>query len=59
MDKPIPSFAYALPVSEQQTIRKALFLLERQLRETGISFTSSEAVRDWLRLHLAWEERSL
>lgn len=59
MEKTLPSFAYSLPASEQHTIRKALSLLERQLRETGISFTSSEAVRDWLRLHLAREEREV
>jgi DNA repair protein RadC len=41
----------------QQTIRKALTLLERQLREPGASFTSSHAVRDWLRLQLATLER--
>jgi hypothetical protein len=34
-------FASELPSSAQQTIRKALTLLERQLREPGASFTSS------------------
>ncbi|PWI77095.1 hypothetical protein DEO48_26090 [Enterobacter sp. CGMCC 5087] len=41
----------------QRTIRYAMTLLERQLREPGASFTSSHAVRDWLRLHLAPLER--
>lgn len=45
------------PPAEQQTIREALTLLERQLREPGASFTSSNAVRDWLRLQLASLER--
>ena len=41
----------------QRTIRRALTLLERQLREPGVAFTSSHAVRDWLRLQLAALER--
>lgn len=41
----------------QRTIRRALTLLERQLREPGASFTSSHAVRDWLRLQLTLEDR--
>ncbi len=45
------------PPTEQQTVRTALTLLERQLREPGASFTSSHAVRDWLRLQLAILER--
>lgn len=57
MKQQLPLFASDLPVSAQQTIRKALTLLERQLREPGASFTSSHAVRDWLRLHLAPLER--
>lgn len=50
-------FAYELTASAQQTIREALALLERQLREPGASFTSSSSVRDWLRLQLTMEER--
>ncbi|PLC59976.1 hypothetical protein B9P82_27690 [Citrobacter sp. L55] len=45
MKQQLPLFASVLPVSAQQTIRKALTLLERQLREPGASFTSSHAVR--------------
>ena len=57
MEKQLPLFAYELTASAQQTIREALTLLERQLREPGASFTSSHAVRDWLRLQLASLER--
>ncbi|MGC6030930.1 RadC family protein [Enterobacter kobei] len=57
MEQQLPLFATALPASAQQTIREALTLLECQLREPGASFTSSHAVRDWLRLQLASLER--
>ncbi|MGE5980262.1 RadC family protein [Klebsiella aerogenes] len=57
MKKQLPLFSYELPVSAQQIIRKALILLERQLREPGVAFISSHAVRDWLRLQLATLER--
>ncbi|EBQ4753252.1 DNA repair protein RadC [Salmonella enterica subsp. diarizonae] len=57
MEYQLPLFARTLPPAEQQTIREALTLLERQLREPGASFTSSHAVRDWLRLQLASLER--
>ncbi|MEH4989309.1 RadC family protein [Enterobacter ludwigii] len=57
MEQQLPLFATALPASAQQTIREALTLLECQLREPGASFTSSHAVRDWMRLQLAALER--
>ena len=57
METQLPLFATGLPASAQQTIREALTLLECQLREPGASFTSSHAVRDWLRLQLATLER--
>lgn len=57
MEQPLPLFARELAPADQQTIREALTLLECQLREPGASFTSSNAVRDWLRLHLAPLER--
>ena len=57
MEQQLPLFATGLPPSAQQTIREALTLLERQLREPGAPFTSSNAVRDWLRLNLATLER--
>lgn len=57
MERQLPLFAATLPACAQRTIREALALLERQLREPGASFTSSHAVRDWLRLQLASLER--
>ncbi|MCE3115149.1 DNA repair protein RadC [Enterobacter sp. ASE] len=57
MEQQLPLFACELAPADQQTVRKALILLECQLREPGASFTSSHAVRDWLRLHLAPLER--
>ena len=57
MEQQLPLFACKLAPTDQQTIRTALTLLECQLREPGASFTSSHAVRDWLRLHLAPLER--
>ncbi|MCU6244212.1 RadC family protein [Enterobacter asburiae] len=57
MEQQLPLFARELAPADQQTVRKALTLLEGQLREPGASFTSSNAVRDWLRLHLAPLER--
>ncbi|CAM4358089.1 MULTISPECIES: RadC family protein [Lelliottia] len=57
MEQQLPLFAAELPASAQHTIREALTLLKRQLREPGASFTSSHAVRDWLRLQLASLER--
>ncbi|HCZ9310673.1 TPA: DNA repair protein RadC [Citrobacter amalonaticus] len=57
MEQQLPLFAATLPACAQHTIRAALALLERQLREPGASFTSSHAVRDWLRLQLASLER--
>ncbi|TBL62390.1 RadC family protein [Hafnia paralvei] len=57
MEQQLPIFAAELPACAQHTIREALALLERQLREPGASFTSSSSVRDWLRLQLASLER--
>ncbi|HEY3591000.1 MAG TPA: DNA repair protein RadC [Buttiauxella sp.] len=57
MEQQLPLFARELAPTDQQTVRTALTLLERQLREPGASFTSSHAVRDWLRLQLATLER--
>ena len=57
MKQQLPLFAASLPSSAQQTIQKALILLERQLREPGASFTSRHAVRDWLRLQFATLDR--
>lgn len=57
MEQQLPLFARELAPADQQTVRTAMTLLERQLREAGASFTSSHAVRDWLRLQLATLER--
>ncbi|UAN16674.1 RadC family protein [Enterobacter asburiae] len=57
MEQQLPLFARELAPADQQTVREALTLLERQLREPGAPFTSSHAVRDWLRLQLASLER--
>lgn len=43
----------------QRTIRRAINLLEKYLRQPGIPFTSSTAARDWLRLQLAGQEREV
>ncbi|EOG5308387.1 DNA repair protein RadC [Salmonella enterica] len=43
----------------QRTIRRAINLLDKYLHQPGISFTSSAAARDWLRLHLAGQEREV
>ncbi|EHE7039708.1 DNA repair protein RadC [Salmonella enterica subsp. enterica serovar Newport] len=57
MEKQLPLFAATLPLAAQQTIREALTLPERQLREPGAAFTSTQAARDWLRLQLSTLER--
>lgn len=57
MEQQLPLFARELAPADQQTVREALTLLECQLREPGASFTSSQAVRDWLRLQIAPLER--
>lgn len=57
MEQQLPLFARELAPADQQTVRGALTLLECQLREPGASFTSTTAVRDWLRLQLATLER--
>ncbi|HCM9091628.1 TPA: DNA repair protein RadC [Enterobacter kobei] len=43
----------------QRTIRRAINLLDKYLRQPGIPFTSSAAARDWLRLQLAGQEREV
>ncbi|WP_426712193.1 RadC family protein [Cronobacter muytjensii] len=43
----------------QRTIRRAINLLDKYLRQPGIPFSSSTAARDWLRLHLAGQEREV
>ncbi|HBZ3553125.1 TPA: DNA repair protein RadC [Klebsiella pneumoniae] len=43
----------------QRTIRRAINLLDKYLRQPGIAFISSTAARDWLRLLLAGQEREV
>lgn len=43
----------------QRTIRRAINLLDKYLRQPGMSFISSTAARDWLRLQLAGQEREV
>lgn len=56
---------YLLPATSgltpyaQRTIRRAINLLDKYLRQPGISFTSCTAARDWLRLQLAGQEREV
>lgn len=47
----------ALSPYAQKTIRRAISLLEKQLREPGVPFLSTSATRDWLRLNFAGKER--
>ena len=56
MTQSLPKFVSELPTPAQHIVREALSLLEKQLREPGAVFTSSEAVRDWCRLHLSMLE---
>ncbi|HHY1258327.1 TPA: RadC family protein [Yersinia enterocolitica] len=53
-----PTVAEMSP-GEQRTVRCALNLLAKQLREPGIAFTSTHVTRDWLRLHLTGLEREV
>ncbi|CQH63852.1 DNA repair protein RadC [Yersinia enterocolitica] len=53
-----PTVAEMSP-GEQRTIRRALNLLARQLREPGVAFTSTHVTCDWLRLHLTGLEREV
>lgn len=59
MEKQLALFTSALPFSAQQTITRALTLLEQRLCEPGASFTSTHATRDWLRLKMAGLEREI
>lgn len=42
---------------DRRLIQRALRVLERHLHEPGVAFTSTHAVREWLRLHMAALER--
>ncbi|HID4156317.1 TPA: RadC family protein [Citrobacter koseri] len=49
--------APVLPLTAQRTVKRALTLLDRHLRETGVAFTSAQVARDWLTLKMARLER--
>lgn len=57
MDKQTTLFTPELPLPALRTIKRALALLEQHLREPGVSFTSTQAARDWLRLKMGTFER--
>lgn len=41
-----------MPPAARRAIKRAITLLEQQLREPGAAFTSTTVVRDWLRLQM-------
>ena len=57
MEQSIIPLTPALPLTAQRTVKRALTLLDRHLRETGVAFTSTQAARDWLKLKMAGLER--
>ncbi len=59
MNHTTPPSLSSLPVPTQRAVTRALILLEKHLREPGAVFTSTHAMRDWLRLHLACAEREV
>ena len=48
-----------LSPTAQRTVRRALNLLERHLRQPGAAFASTEETRNWLRLKLSALEREV
>lgn len=51
------SFRYGLRARERNAIDKALEIVGRCLREPGWAFAAPDAVKEYLRLHLAGEQR--
>lgn len=49
----------AISLIAQRTIKRAISLLDNYLRQPGVELTSSEQVRDWLRLKLCRLEREV
>lgn len=47
----------ALSPYAKRTVRRALCILEKSLRQPGVAFTSADASRDWLQLSMAGLER--
>ncbi|XEI42726.1 DNA repair protein RadC [Klebsiella aerogenes] len=59
---PVPSSTSttsAISLAAQRTIKRAINLLESYLRQPGVTLTSSEQMRDWLRLKLCELEREV
>ena len=60
MNNTLPSPAVtAMPAAAQRVIKRALTLLEHQLREPGATFTSTTTAKDWLRLKMGGLEREV
>jgi len=57
MEQSLSPLSPILPLTAQRTVKRALTLLDRHLRETGVAFTSTQAARDWLKLKMAGLER--
>ena len=57
MEQSLIPLTPALPLTAQRTVKRALTLLDRHLRETGVAFTSTQAASDWLKLKMAGLER--
>ena len=57
MEQSLIPLTPVLPLTAQRTVKRALTLLDRHLRETGVAFTSTQAARDWLTLKMAGLER--
>ncbi|EAM1726070.1 DNA repair protein RadC [Salmonella enterica] len=52
-----PAVQPALTPYAQRTIQRAVSLLDKHLRQPGVSFLSATETRDWLRLKMAGLER--
>ena len=57
MEQSISPLAPVLALTAQRKVKRALTLLDRHLRETGVAFTSTQTARDWLKLKMAGLER--
>ncbi|EPB7296399.1 TPA: DNA repair protein RadC [Yersinia enterocolitica] len=57
MEQSLIPLTPVLPLTVQRTVKRALTLLDRHLRETGVAFTSTQAASDWLKLKMAGLER--
>ncbi|CQH09944.1 TPA: DNA repair protein RadC [Yersinia enterocolitica] len=57
MEQSLIPLTPVLPLTAQRTVKRALTLLDRHLRETGVAFTSTQAASDWLKLKMAGLER--